>query len=1013
MEFRILGPLDVVEDGRSLDLGGPKQRALLAALLLRANEVVSQDALIDDVWDETPPATAAKTLQAYVSRLRKALAGDSAERPSARLETRGHGYVLRIPPESLDAVAFQRRLGEGREALARDDAKLAAGVLREALDLWRGPVLADLAYESFAQTEIARLEELRLTAIEERIDADLALGRADELIGEVKTLVERHPLRERLRGQLMLALYRSGRQAEALRVYQDGRQHLAAELGLEPGDGLRRLERQILEQDPALGASSRRTRPAVVPASVWRHPARIAVAGVAVVAVAVGVAAWRLTGDEAEHGTAGAIALDPDTGAVRESISFGTSPSSVAVGEGSVWVLDGDDQTVTQIDPEKDKVVRVFGTSSRPTDIGAGAGAVWVGNGASDDLAEMPRSVSRIDPASGVVVDTIDLPPRRGGHLAGIGGFSRQKIAVTPEAVWVINPDQSISRIDPQTNRVVARVKAQAQVIAAGEGDLWIGQEGGIAEVDTARNVLSRQIPLGEDTPSGLAVGAGSVWAADPFDGAIWRIPRDRPAGKRRIPLARWVNVVAFGAGSLWATNEIADEVYRIDPRTDTARVVAHTASPRGVGAGDSGAWVVAASPPSRDAALPSPACSAIFSDGDEPPRLLLVSDMPLQGEFRLITQAIADGVRHVLQQRGFEAGGSTVGFQSCDSSTAQTGGSDVFRCGSLAKAYARNLRVVGIVGSFVSPCSYFQIPVTNQAPEGPLAMLSPSNTYQDLTEDDELYPTGVRNYVRIAGSDHLQAVAHAELAKQLGARRVAVLSPRGDDPYPGFARDVRAAGRQLGMKVVALRYDRGDGDLASFARSVARARPDAVIVADILDRRSAAVIRAVRAAVGPHVAILLPDGFGLYEDLVALAGPAAKGLYVSQYGIANAKLPPRGREFLESFASGRRDGAGPDFAAAYGAQAAEILLDAIARSDGTRASVTREVFRTRVEDGILGDIRFDRNGDLVNAPFTFFRIDSGSRSEAGLHPQVERVMVARSALLRPAPDRPPPGPRP
>jgi DNA-binding SARP family transcriptional activator/ABC-type branched-subunit amino acid transport system substrate-binding protein/streptogramin lyase len=1002
MEFRILGPLDVVEAGRSLDLGGPKQRALLAALLLRANEVVSQDRLIDDLWGEAPPATAAKTLQAYVSRLRKALADGSAGRPAARLETHGHGYVLRIPADSLDTVAFQRGLADGRNALAGGDARRASQVLREALDLWRGPALADLAYESFAQPEIARLGELRLTAVEERIDADLALGREDELIGELETLVERHPLRERLRGQLMLALYRAGRQAQALQVYQEGRQHLAGELGLEPSEGLRRLERQILEQDPALGASSRRTRPAIVPASAWRHPVRVALAGAVIVAVAVGLAAWRLAGGEAEHGTAGALALDPDTGAVRKSISFGTSPSSVAVGEGSVWVLDGDDQTVTQIDPETNEVVRVFGTSSRPTDIGAGAGGVWVGNGGSDDLSDMPRSVSRIDPASGVVVDTIALPPPAGGKISGIGGFSRQKIAVTPEAVWVINPDQSISRIDPRTNDVVARVKARAQVIAAGEGEVWIGQEGGIAEVDTARNVVSRRIPLGEDTPSGLAVGAGSVWAADPFDGSIWRIPRDRPAGKRRIPLTRWVNVVASGAGSVWATNEIADEVYRIDPRTNAARVVARTASPRGVGAGDGGVWVLAASPPSRDAVLPSPACSAVFSGGEEPPRLLLVSDLPLQGESRAVTHAIADGVRHVLQQRGFEAGGYTVGFQSCDSSTAQSGGSDFFRCGSMAKAYARNLRVVGIVGSFASPCSYVQIPVTNQAAEGPLAMLSPSNTLQDLTEDEELYPTGVRNYVRIAGDDHLQAVAHAELAKQLGAQRVAVLSPRGENPYPGFARDEETAGRKLGLDVVSLRYDPEAKDFALFARSVAQARPDAVIVADNLYSYSAAVIRGVRATVGPKPAILAPDGFaGLYDGLVKLAGPAAKGMYVSQYGIANERLPPRGREFLESFASGRPTGAGPDYGAAYGAQAAEILLDAIARSDGTRASVTREVFRTRVTDGILGDIRFDGKGDLVDSPFTFVRMAGDPDSKAGLRPKVDRVVLARSALLR------------
>ena len=1001
MEFRILGPLDVVDDGRRIDLGGPKQRALLTALLLRANAVVSQDTLIDDLWGESPPTTAAKTLQAYVSRLRKALASDEAS--TTRLETHGHAYVLRIAPESLDATVFQQLLEEGRQANARDDPKLAVDRLRDALALWRGPALADLAFESFAQPEIARLEELRLTALEERIDADLALGRDGELIGELETLVERHPLRERLRGQLMLALYRAGRQAQALQVYQDGRQHLAAELGLEPSESLRQLERQILEQDPELGASGRRPRPALVPAPAWRHPWRIAAAGALLLAVAVGVGAWRLAAGDAAHETAGAIALDPDTGALRETISFGTAPSSVAVGEGSVWVLDGDDKTVTQIDPETNAVRRVFSTSSRPTDIAAGAGAVWVGNGPTEGLTDMPESVSRIDPASGVVVNTIALPPAPGGHLYVPTGFSRQKLAVTPEAVWVVNPDQSVSRIDPNTNRVVARIDAKAELIAAGEGDVWIGGEGRIAEIDTARNVVSRGILVAEDGISGLAVGAGSVWAADPFDGSVWRIPRDQAVGKRRIPLARWVNGVAFGAGAVWATNEIGDEVYRIDPRTNTARVVARTASPRAVGAGNGAAWIVAARPPSRDAALPSPVCSEVYHGGDDPPRFLLVSDLPLQGGARPHTQAIVDGVRHVLQQRGFEAGGHTIGFQSCDSSTAQSGDSDFFRCGSNAKAYARNLSVVGVVGSFQSPCSYLQIPIANEAAEGPLAMLSPSNTYQELTENEELYPSGVRNYARIAGAEHLQAIAHAQLAKSLGAQRVAVLSARGDDYFGRFADDVGTAGRQLGLDVASLRYDTDARDFAPFAEAVARARPDAVVVADILYPESAAVIRAVRAAAGPKVAILAPDGFGLYDDLVALAGPAAKGMYVSQYGIANEKLPPRGREFLESFASSRPSGAGPDFAAAYGAQAAEIMLDAIARSDGTRASVTREVFRARVEDGILGDIRFDRNGDLVNAPFTFFRIVGGRSSEDRLHSAFDRVVVARSALLRAA----------
>jgi DNA-binding SARP family transcriptional activator/ABC-type branched-subunit amino acid transport system substrate-binding protein len=1003
MEFRILGPLDALDDeGRRVDLGGHKQRALLAALLLRANEVVSQDVLVEELWGESPPPTATKTLQAYVSRLRKAVAGAAREPGSGDvlLETRGRGYLLRVAPGSLDAAEFERLVEEGRQSLARDDPKRAADRLRTALALWRGPALADLQYESFAQADIARLEELRLAALEDRVEADLALGRDTELIPELETLVERHPLRERLRGQLMLALYRADRQAQALQVYQQGRQLLAQELGLHPGEALRQLERQVLDQDPALTVTRPRERPAIVPAPLWRHPRRVIAAGGALVAVAAGLAVLQLTRDATTVEAAGALVLDPVTGVLEDALPLGTAPSSVAVGEGSVWVLDADDKTVTKIDPAPRTVERDYSTSSTPSDIAAGAGALWIGNAPTEGLTDFPESVSRVDPESGIVLETIPLPPAAGGHPTGIGGFSRQKLAAASDAVWVVNPDQSVSRIDPRTNRVVARIQAKAQTVAAGEGDVWVAEDGQLAEIDAGTNTVSRRVPLDVDFVAALAVGAGAVWVADPLDGSLRRVDRNPPFAKRRIDLARWVNGVTFGSGAVWATNEIGDEVYRIDPRTNDARVVVRTASPRGIGAGSGAAWVAAASPPSRDATLPTPVCGEVFYGGTGRPQLLLVSDLPLKGAPRETTLAMTDGLRHILEQRGFEAGGYSVGYQSCDSATAQSGdSSDFFRCGSNAKAYARNLRVVGIFGSFQSPCSYVQIPIANQAPEGQLAMLSPSNTLQELTESEEFYPSGLRNYVRIAGADHLQAVAHAELARQLGARRATVVSSRGDDGFGRFAEDVGRAGRQLGLDVTTMHYDNEAPDFVRFARAVARTRPEAVVIADILYPETGRLIRDLRAELGPDVAIIAPDGFGLYDDLVMLAGDASEGMYVSQYGIANAKLPPRGKQFLRSFAAAQGSGPGPDYAAAYGAQAAEIFLDAIARSDGTRASVTRELFRARVDDGILGDIRFDRNGDPVNAPFTVYRMTGESND--GIQPVVDRVVVARSALLR------------
>ena len=231
MEFRVLGPLEVSDGGRAVALGGVKQRSLLAILLQRPNAIVSADHLLAELWGDAPPSSAANSIHVHISRLRKELGPD-------RVITRPPGYALRVGPSELDLAAFERLRAEGR--------------LREALALWRGPAYDDLAYEPCVQAERARLEELRLATLEERIDADLAAGRHADLVGELESAIAEHPLRERLRGQLMLALYRSARQAEALAAYRAARRELAGELGLEPGGELRRLERAILRQDPAL-----------------------------------------------------------------------------------------------------------------------------------------------------------------------------------------------------------------------------------------------------------------------------------------------------------------------------------------------------------------------------------------------------------------------------------------------------------------------------------------------------------------------------------------------------------------------------------------------------------------------------------------------------------------------------------------------------------------------------------------------------------------------------------------
>jgi len=245
LEFRILGPLEVVDEHGPVRLGGPKQRATLGILLLNPNRVVSVDRLADDLYAGAAPVTAVTQVQRQISDLRKALGPRS-------IETRSPGYVIRLSLEQLDLHVFERLTEEASQALARGEAHVAADLLSEALALWRGAPLADLAYDSFAQTAIERLEEIRLAAVEQRIEADLAIGRHGELAGELEQLIVEHPMRERLRAQLMVALYRSGRQAEALDVYQRTRTVLIQEFGIEPTPSLHELQRAVLAQDPSL-----------------------------------------------------------------------------------------------------------------------------------------------------------------------------------------------------------------------------------------------------------------------------------------------------------------------------------------------------------------------------------------------------------------------------------------------------------------------------------------------------------------------------------------------------------------------------------------------------------------------------------------------------------------------------------------------------------------------------------------------------------------------------------------
>ena len=581
-EFRLLGPLEAVEDGKSLLLGSGRQRALLALLLLHRNEALSVDRIVDALWGAAPPPTASKIVQVYVSGLRKAL-GDS------RLATQRPGYRLRVEPGELDVDRVEELVREAREA----EPKRAAQLLRSALALWRGQPLADLAYESFAQLEIARLEELRLTVLEERIEVELALGRQADLVHELEALVAQHPLRERLRGQLMLALYRCGRQAEALEAYQAARRALTDELGLEPARQLQELERAILTQDPALDA------PRAVPISRRRRPSlALAVGGVLVLAAAIAALVVQTSGGGKKAGLAavepnGVGVIDPTTNRLVDQVPVGSQPSKVSIGEGAVWVLNADDRTISRIDPRSHSV-RTFSAGAPILDIATGAGKLWVAHGPSG-------TVARVDPQTTVVERTIRLPRGSFGPSVEANG-----VAVSRGSIWVsggpAHPQESVVwRLDATTNHVEEQRLLQdgGLAIAVGQGSVWIRGDRGVVQLDEQTGAYEGEVDIPEnayvieDNSTPVAIGKSGVWATSMADGTVWRIDPGTAKAIGTVPFHGRPVGVAVGDGSVWITDSDAGRVIRYDPvHQRVIRSIHVGGQPSGVAVGDGAVWV-------------------------------------------------------------------------------------------------------------------------------------------------------------------------------------------------------------------------------------------------------------------------------------------------------------------------------------------------------------------------------------------------------------------------------------
>ena len=582
MEVRALGDLEVVHEGQALELGSHQQRAVLAILALSPGKAVSSDRLIEALWGQSPPASAAKTIQVYISRLRKVLGvGDEV------IATVDHGYALRVDPRQIDVRVFERLLDRGRRAYADGEFADAADVLRDALALWRGAALADFTFDAFASGEIARLEELRLEALETRIDADLALGRHAALIAELKALTVEHPLRERLRAARMLSLYRCGREPEALALYRQTRELLVDELGIEPSPALRDLHAAILRQDPALAPPAMPQTPLAAgePAVGGRRRRRAAVVVAALAlagGVAVAIAALAGFGSNAVKAVvvkADAVGvIDPTSDHLKKQIDVGPSPSDVLSTPGAVWVSNADGHSVTRIDAATGDVRQTIPVGSGPAGLALAGGAVWVAN-------TLDGTVSRIDPATNTAVQTTtvgDMPTA----IAAAGG-----------AVWVANSgEQTLSRIDPLNGHELNKVPvgaAPTDLIAA-DGSLWMSSEqgGSVSQLDPHTGRVENPIGVG-GSPSALTAADGSVWAANPLDGTVTRIDADSGTVTSTITVGNGPDAIVAAPDGVWVSNQYEGTVDRIDPHdNDVKRRITVGNHPTGVALVNGALWV-------------------------------------------------------------------------------------------------------------------------------------------------------------------------------------------------------------------------------------------------------------------------------------------------------------------------------------------------------------------------------------------------------------------------------------
>lgn len=727
-----------------------------------------------------------------------------------------------------------------------------------------------------------------------------------------------------------------------------------------------------------------------------RHAIVLATLAAAIAAIAV-VVVWHRSAGEGPSSIAGdsVVAIDATSAALTTPVRLGATPGAVAAGERAVWVLDADGGTVSRIDPgtgELHPPVAVDAPGT-PAAIALGDGYLWVVMGRQSTASQVHLAVSgaellKLDPRTAVEFprSRVPLPQPAARSFTGQSGI---RVASGGGRVWVVNPAHTVSVIDPVRSRIIGTVTdVDAGPIAVEGTSAWVVDAGpAIVRIAGGPAKVTDRIRVPAISLSALAIADGAAWAVDPYGGQLYRIELEGQHTITSVPVGHGADAVTAAGGAIWVANPVEGVVREID--IDRVRVVARIPlgnPPLGLAAIGNTVWVTVGDAAQASVSAAS-SCGDVVYGGPGVPDGIIVSDLPMQGAAAATTFPMTAAIGSVLAQHRFRAGAYRIGYQACDDATAQAAGYDALKCVANARSYASDPRVVGVVGAYNSACTAGELPILNSAPGGQVAIVSPTNSDINLTHEypdirggtGGLYPTEVRNYARVYPANDTQAAAAAMLLRRLGRHRVFVVRSARDLYAEGIAVSFGHAAKRLSLRIAGQTvWDERSADPATLLTQIRSSRADAVLLAGLLDYGiSGRTVGRLRAALGEDVTLVGDDGFLPIPVLLRESGGGARGMYVTAAVAWAGNLPKAGRAFLHRFAETHPEQPDSGFTA-YAAEATEVLLDAIARSDGTRRSITANLLDVQVRDGLLGSFGFDLEGDPTRAPVTVFRIAPG-----------------------------------